>query len=95
MRISNENIIYIKETFLSHFQNAKIYLFGSRIDDSKKGGDIDLLIRSEIKYDFTSIALFRIDLYRKLGDRKIDIVNYTFEDDSPFLSLILEDAVEL
>lgn len=95
MRLTTENITAIKEAFLEHFQNAKIFLFGSRTDDTKKGGDIDLLILSDTKFDFTSIAKFRIDLYRKIGDRKIDIVNFEFNDDSPFLKVILEEAIEL
>ncbi len=34
----------IKKSFKTHFKDGKIYLFGSRIDDRKKGGDIDLYV---------------------------------------------------
>ena len=32
----------IKKYFNLFFHDGDIYLFGSRVDDSKKGGDIDL-----------------------------------------------------
>jgi hypothetical protein len=43
MRLTNYEITSIKESFHQIFDTGKIYLFGSRIDDSLKGGDIDLL----------------------------------------------------
>ena len=42
MRLSQRYVEVIKKQFQQFFQNGEIYLFGSRVDDSKKGGDIDL-----------------------------------------------------
>lgn len=44
MRISNEEKEYIIKNFRDSFDGGKLYIFGSRIDDSKKGGDLDLFI---------------------------------------------------
>ena len=41
MRLSKRYIEVIKKYFKEFFENGEIYLFGSRVDDSKKGGDID------------------------------------------------------
>ena len=52
MRLSLEEVRSILFTAEQIFgQDCSIWLFGSRVDDSKRGGDIDLLIlcRSEIE----------------------------------------------
>ena len=95
MRLSAEHINIIKDLFYKQFPGSRIYLFGSRTDDTKKGGDIDLLILSKNKYDFITMSGFKNDLIRKIGDRKIDILNYTTSDTSSFLELILSEAIEL
>ena len=52
MRLSKEEVSIIKDVINQYFIKPKIYLFGSRIDDTKKGGDIDLFIISkETKYE--------------------------------------------
>lgn len=95
MRIKAENIIILKDIFLKHFNDSKLYLFGSRTDDSKKGGDIDLLILSQEKYSIKEISSFRYELLKLFGDRKIDILNYRFSDNSLFLFSIIDGAIEL
>ena len=46
MRLSKAQHQAIKKYFLEVFHDGQIYLFGSRVDDGKRGGDIDLYIDS-------------------------------------------------
>ena len=43
MRLSKEEIEFIKKE-IKKLINGDIYIFGSRIDDKKKGGDVDIFI---------------------------------------------------
>ena len=56
---------------------GRIYLFGSRTDDAKKGGDIDLFIQTSL-VDAAEISKahtrFLAKLYAELGEQKIDVV---------------------
>jgi len=56
--------------------NCQILLFGSRIDASQRGGDIDLLIESPIiiKNRVQLECKLAARLYIKLGGRKVDIL---------------------
>ena len=78
MRLSTYEIDAIKDTFKDIFQNGDVYLFGSRVDDNKKGGDIDLYIKLssplQIKEMMAKKNKFRLRLEDKIGQQKIDIV---------------------
>jgi uncharacterized protein len=73
MRLSKSEIQIITSSILKLDKNAYIYLFGSRVDDLKKGGDIDLLILSETLKASDKLDLL-IDLKAKLGDQKLDLL---------------------
>lgn len=47
MRLSNKEVQIIQDKIDVVFGKAAVYLFGSRVDDTKKGGDIDLYIVPE------------------------------------------------
>jgi predicted nucleotidyltransferase len=65
----------IKKHFLDVFREGRIYLFGSRVDDNRKGGDIDLYIQTDVKKDLAHKKLdFLVRLKRSIGDQKIDVV---------------------
>lgn len=100
MRISETEKKSIVNVFNKFKMNgAKIYLFGSRTDDSKRGGDIDLLITFDQQEDLVKFARldFLIDLKKNLGDRKIDITMAHKSElaKDPFLISILKSAILL
>jgi len=77
MRLTPEQIQTIKQaadTVLG--EGARVILFGSRVDDTKKGGDIDLLFETDhpVANRANTIGALYVSLIRKLGDRKIDII---------------------
>ena len=75
MRLSEKYISVIKKNFNEFFKNGEIYLFGSRVDDSKKGGDIDLyLVLQEHSNLFEKKLKFLSRIKRELGEQKIDVV---------------------
>lgn len=56
-------------------ESVRVYLFGSRTDDTKRGGDIDLLVRTSLE---KKGVLARIRMIARLkyvlGDQKIDVI---------------------
>ena len=75
MRLTQFEKNSIVKHFTSFFPHAKLYLFGSRVDDTKKGGDIDLYI--EIKsseYSYSKLLKFNASVQQDIGEQKIDIV---------------------
>jgi predicted nucleotidyltransferase len=55
---------------------ARTRLFGSRVDDSKRGGDIDLLVELDTPVeDLLGLELkLGTRLYRAMLERKVDVV---------------------
>lgn len=93
MRLSQHEIRSIKEVVYSLDNNAKIYLFGSRVYDDKRGGDIDLLIISD-KLTNKDARKLRIALYDKIGEQKIDII-IANDLRKPFTRIAVEEGVLL
>ena len=74
MRLSLKYRQTIKKYFNEFFE-GEIYLFGSRVDDEKKGGDIDLyLVVNNQENLFERKIKFLSRVKRELGEQKIDIV---------------------
>jgi len=65
----------IKKVFKEVFNEGEIYLFGSRMDDKKRGGDIDLYLIVKNKNNlFEKKLKFLAKLKKIIGDQKIDVV---------------------
>ncbi len=93
MRLSQYEIRSIKDVVYSLDSNAKIYLFGSRVYDDKRGGDIDLLIVSN-KLTNKDTRKARLALYEKIGEQKIDVV-IAKDLSKPFTRIAIEEGVLL
>lgn len=76
MRLSRFEIDTINALAQKHFRNGtSVFLFGSRVDDNKKGGDIDLLIKNnEDALTIRKKISFLAELKSMIGDQKIDVV---------------------
>lgn len=95
MRVPKEQLSLISQQVKQIFPEAKVYLFGSRVDDNKKGGDIDILVLSLSHLGIEQKMQIKSAFFEKYGEQKIDIVSFTFDDSDPFKELILLDAVEV
>ncbi len=98
MRLENIVLTKIKEAIYDSFGNVKIYLFGSRVNDTKKGGDIDIAIDIAIDIDLNSMEFrkkkiqFLTYLFKRDFHLKIDLVNLNTKDDL-LKKQILKDGV--
>ncbi len=74
VRLTNEEIKTIKKITYEIFGECKIYIFGSRTDPNKKGGDIDIYI---IPKDKTQLFRKKLKLSAKLENilgKPVDII---------------------
>ena len=76
MRLTPYEIAAIKQTAAEVFgPAAEVRLFGSRVDDAKRGGDIDLYLEIEPgQATFQNECAFTHRLEDRIGERKIDVV---------------------
>ena len=93
MRLANREQSVISDTIHQADVDALIYLFGSRVDDAAKGGDIDLLVLSK-RINLMMKLEILAQLHQKLGERKIDVVIYP-DSTRPFPRMVMQEGVRL
>ena len=93
MRLANKEQLVIRDAIHQADADAIIYLFGSRVDDTAKGGDIDLLVLSRKINLMTKLEILA-QLHQKLGERKIDIAVYS-DTTRPFPRMVMQTGVLL
>ncbi len=96
MRISDQQKKAILESVATELGNeAKVFLFGSRIDDTKRGGDIDLFVEAPSPIDNGVRKKLRIlsQIQRQIGEQKIDLViTYSGEYNEENTPLVIKNA---
>jgi predicted nucleotidyltransferase len=95
MRITEHEKNVIIDAVINIDPNAKVWLFGSRTDDSKKGGDIDIAVLSQnINKDVMQEIQVRRFICAKIGEQKIDIVTSTTGNEAIF-KLAVAEGIQL
>jgi predicted nucleotidyltransferase len=75
MRLTAFEVNAIKQSAQEVFgSKVEVFLFGSRVDDNKKGGDIDLYINPQTGKDLKHKIKFLVSLEQKIGEQKIDVI---------------------
>ncbi len=99
MRLTENQVAAIRQAVADTFgAGAQVWLFGSRVDDNKRGGDIDLLVHPgpEVSSD---LLLRKIRLLGQLecalGERKIDIVIEHNADPRPIVQVAHQTGIRL
>lgn len=76
MRLSGDYVEAIKAAARDAFgDNAVVRLFGSRVDDTLRGGDIDLHVESDpIADEWLARGVFDEVLFRRIEPQKVDLI---------------------
>ena len=88
MRLTDVQRAAIREAVRTHFgPDASVFLFGSRVDDTRRGGDIDLLVElHDVSPEAFDAKLRTLaDIHRRIGERKIDLVLAGPASDRPII----------
>lgn len=101
MRLSDQQRLIIRNAVTENFgAEANVWLFGSRVDDTAHGGDIDLYIEAatdDADAIVESKLRFLVALYKRLGQQKIDVVirRPGFKEDLPIFQVARQTGIKL
>jgi predicted nucleotidyltransferase len=74
MRLTDAQACYIRERIRASMgEGSRIWLFGSRADDSRRGGDVDLYVEPACPVGLVEELRMRSDIADKL-DLEVDLI---------------------
>ncbi len=84
IRLRESDVEAIKTAFRKYFgPNDKLWIFGSRVDLLKRGGDIDLYVETDMTLlddVLKKKSRFVGELWDAIGEQKIDVVLHLLSD---------------
>ena len=95
MRLSTDQLSFLKRAIQARVPGAEVLLFGSRVDDSKHGGDIDILVIGKTRMSVLDRIRVKVEFHRTFGIRKIDIASYSHTEPSAFRDAVSREAALL
>lgn len=99
IRLTDREVLAISKAFRLFFQaDDHLWLFGSRTDLDKRGGDIDLYVETNIKDASivnTNKLKFLAELENILGEQKIDVIVNSAEEELPIHFVAKTEGIKL
>ena len=75
VRLNKKYLLTIKKLALKHFNSDEVRIFGSRADMEKKGGDIDIYIKTNMEKNILIAKIaFLSDFMKEHGEQKVDLI---------------------
>jgi predicted nucleotidyltransferase len=93
MRINDEEKKILVDAVKAQDPAARVWLFGSRVDDGKRGGDIDIAVLSSAIGRLGRMRIRRL-VTDALGEQKIDVV-VSADGTDPFFRLAVGKGIPL
>jgi predicted nucleotidyltransferase len=87
MRLKEDEKKVLREIF-KEYQNIEIFLFGSRLNDNLKGGDLDLIIKTNKEAQKIALEIQMKFLYEI--DESINVIVYDEKND--FIKELMKNA---
>jgi len=95
MRLGANEVEAIREEVRRLDPAAEIYLYGSRVNDAARGGDIDLLVVSDT-LGFRDLLRLRTRILDRIGWQELDLlVRRRDQLTEPMAALALETGTRL
>ena len=95
MRISEEMAEFITREVHTVLPSADVLLFGSRADDAKRGGDIDILVIGDRALTYDEKGTIKREFWKRFDEQKLDIASFARDEKSAFKEVALENALSL
>ncbi len=93
MRISKYIRDELKHASAIAFKDAKLFLFGSRLDDNKHGGDFDIAVKCNVDRETFRRSKIKFFKYLLLKDLELPIDLVHYEKANPLLKSEIDKGV--
>jgi uncharacterized protein len=94
MRLSVNQQQNILHTYQNFGAATKVWLFGSRVDDSRRGGDVDLYVETSNVGNFLAKLRCKMAL-EELLDLSVDLIVRDPGKDDPIYAIAKKKGVQL